>query len=82
MALVAPRVVTPTGPSWLARYEAARSPLDLGPIEGKVAPGGRVSYVPSAAIVLRRAAAAQMCFDERLEAGEDVDLVWRLVEAG
>jgi mycofactocin system glycosyltransferase len=82
VALVAPRVVTPTGPSWLARYEAARSPLDLGPIEGKVAPGGRVSYVPSAAIVLRRAAAAQMCFDERLEAGEDVDLVWRLVEAG
>lgn len=82
VALVAPRVVTPTGPSWLARYEAARSPLDLGPTEGKVAPGGRVSYVPSAAIVLRRAAAAGMCFDERLEAGEDVDLVWRLVEAG
>jgi mycofactocin system glycosyltransferase len=82
VALVAPRIVTPPGPSWLARYEAARSPLDLGATEGKVAPGALVSYVPSAAIVLRRAAVAPSCFDERMEAGEDVDLVWRLFEAG
>jgi mycofactocin system glycosyltransferase len=82
VALVAPRVVTPPGPSWLARYESARSPLDLGPDEGRVAPGTRLSYVPSAAIVVRRAAVAGVCFDERLGAGEDVDLVWRLVEAG
>jgi mycofactocin system glycosyltransferase len=82
VALVAPRVVTAPGPSWLARYEAARSPLDLGPTEGRVAPGTRTSYVPSAAIVVRRAAIPGACFDERLGAGEDVDLVWRLVEAG
>lgn len=82
VALVAPRVVTPTGSSPLARYESARSPLDLGTAEGRVAPGTRVSYVPSAAIVVRRAAMAGACFDERLGAGEDVDLVWRLVEAG
>jgi mycofactocin system glycosyltransferase len=82
VALVAPRIVTPPGPSWLAQYEAARSPLDLGPTEGKVAPGALVSYVPSAAIVVRRAVVAPSCFDERLEAGEDVDLVWRLIEAG
>jgi mycofactocin system glycosyltransferase len=82
VALVAPRVVTPTGSSGLARYESARSPLDLGTAEGRVAPGTRVSYVPSAAIVVRRAAMAGACFDERLGAGEDVDLVWRLVEAG
>jgi mycofactocin system glycosyltransferase len=82
VAMVAPRVVTPSGPSCLARYEAARSPLDLGAAEGKVTPGARVSYVPSAAMVVRRAAVARSCFDERLEVGEDVDLVWRLVEAG
>jgi mycofactocin system glycosyltransferase len=82
VAMVAPRVVTPPGPSWLDRYEAARSPLDLGAVEGKVAPGTRISYVPSAAMVVRRAAVAGGCFDERLGAGEDVDLVWRLVEAG
>jgi mycofactocin system glycosyltransferase len=82
VALVAPRIVTPPGRSWLARYETARSPLDLGPHEARVAPGGRVSYVPSAAIIVRRDATTGSCFDERLEAGEDVDFVWRLVQAG
>jgi mycofactocin glycosyltransferase len=82
VALVAPRVVSPDGPSALARYESARCALDLGPDEGPVAPGRRVGYVPSAAIVLRRAAVLPHCFDERLAVGEDVDLVWRLVEAG
>jgi mycofactocin glycosyltransferase len=38
--------------------------------------------VPSAAMVIRRAATTGRCFDERLGAGEDVDLVWRLVSAG
>lgn len=82
VALVAPRVVTPSGPTWLSVYESARSPLDLGPDEGRVAPGTRLSYVPSAAMVLRRAAVSGRCFDERLAAGEDVDLVWRLVAGG
>jgi mycofactocin glycosyltransferase len=82
VALVAPRVVTPAGPSVLSRYEAACSALDLGTDEGPVGPGRRVGYVPSAAIVVRRAAVPGRCFDERLAVGEDVDLVWRLVEAG
>jgi len=82
VALVAPRVVTRHGSSWLERYESARSPLDLGDHEGPVGPGRAVAYVPSAAIVLRRAATPQPCFDPELRVGEDVDLVWRLVEAG
>ncbi len=83
VALVAPRVITPfSNRSWLARYEAARSPLDLGPREGLVGPGRHVSYVPSAAIVLRRSVASGPLFDEQLTVGEDVDLVWRLVDAG
>jgi mycofactocin system glycosyltransferase len=83
VALAAPRVVTPpSGRSWLARYEAARSPLDLGSREGLVGPGRRISYVPSAAIVLRRSVASGPLFDEQLAVGEDVDLVWRLVGAG
>src|SRR5699024_4575138 len=40
----------------LARYEEVRSSLDLGPVPGPVVPGAPVSYVPSAAIVVRRAA--------------------------
>jgi len=82
VAAVAPRVVTPPTRSWIGRYEAVRSPLDLGRREGRVAPGSRISYVPTAALVLRRSAVTAPCFDETLAAGEDVDLVWRLAAAG
>ncbi|HEY2214144.1 MAG TPA: glycosyltransferase family 2 protein, partial [Acidimicrobiales bacterium] len=42
----------------------------------------RISYVPSAALVVRRAATSLPFFDPALRGGEDVDLVWRLTEAG
>lgn len=81
---VAPRVRSlPGDGSVLDRYERARSPLDLGPAEGRVAPGARVAYVPSALLLVRRSALDQVGgFDASLRTGEDVDLVWRLVEAG
>jgi mycofactocin system glycosyltransferase len=83
VAAVAPRVASalPTGrvASLLARYESARSPLDLGPRPGPVRPGSRISYVPSAALLIRRELVG---FDPALRFGEDVDLVWRLVAAG
>jgi mycofactocin system glycosyltransferase len=41
-----------------------------------------VPFVPSAALAVRRAALAGGGFDEALRGGEDVDLVWRLVDAG
>ncbi len=80
---VAPRIASPPGGSVLARYESARSSLDLGPLPGPVRPGSRTGYVPTAALVVRRTAlAAAGGFDERLRFGEDVDLVWRLIAAG
>lgn len=81
--LVAPRVLgVDAGPaSVVARYEAARSSLDLGPHPALVRPRGWVSYVPSACLVARTDALAGG-FDERLEVAEDVDLVWRVVAAG
>jgi mycofactocin system glycosyltransferase len=80
---VAPRVRSVEGPSVLERYEELRSPLDLGDAEGPVRPGSRVSYVPSAALVVRfNALLAHNGFDEGMRFGEDVDLVWRLHEAG
>ena len=88
---VAPRVVAARGVSdggaitrTLARYDAARSPLDLGGRPARVAPGSRVSYVPAAALVLRRSALGDAApfFDESLRYGEDVDLIWRLIDAG
>lgn len=85
VGLVAPRVRADAGAGGAAieRYDTLRSPLDMGAAPARVAPGTRVAYVPSAAIVMRlddwRDAGG---FDETLRVGEDVDLVWRLVASG
>lgn len=69
--------------AWLTRYEQVRSPLDLGPDPGPVRPDGKVTYLPSAALVVRRSALEAVAgFDETMPVGEDVDLVWRLVAGG
>jgi mycofactocin glycosyltransferase len=85
VAAAAPRMVAvPAGPSWAARYTTAACCLDLGVAEARVVPGTRVAYVPTAALVVRRAALAGggSVFDPALRWGEDVDLVWRLHAAG
>jgi mycofactocin glycosyltransferase len=84
VALVAPRIVGLAQTHHLvARYEAVRSSLDLGQREAPVIPYTSVSYVPSAAIICRTTALRDIGgFDETLRSGEDVDLCWRLVEAG
>jgi mycofactocin system glycosyltransferase len=83
VAAVAPRV-TPEddGRSLLERYEATRSSLDMGGQPELVRPGARLGFVPSAALVVRRSALHPGGFDEELRLGEDVDLVWRLADAG
>jgi mycofactocin system glycosyltransferase len=85
VALVAPRVRTPAGRSARARYDRARSPLDLGDRPGPVAARSRVAYVPAAALVCRTGALRSLDppgFDPELAVGEDVDLCWRLSDAG
>jgi mycofactocin glycosyltransferase len=127
VAAVAPRVRPITGPGSAGRYLGARAPLDMGPQEGRVLPLTRLSYVPTAALLVRRAAVDADTpgtdfpagprsstrrsstgpsntgpsstdpsrtepsstgpvgagpFDADLRYGEDVDLVWRLAEAG
>lgn len=81
VAVVAPRVVGAGGPGVLARYEQGAGPLDLGRHPGPVEPGARVGHVP-AAVLLARVADLGAGFDETLRVGEDVDLVWRLADAG
>lgn len=72
VGLVAPRVIG-----------EAHSPLDLGEELARIRAGTRVSYVPTAAIVMRTDAFDDIGgFDERLRFGEDVDAVWRLDDAG
>ena len=84
VVLIAPRVGAPPGPtSVVARYEEVNSPLDLGPDRGVVARGARIGYVPAATMLARvDALRAVDGFDLTLEVGEDVDLVWRLVQRG
>ena len=88
VAAAAPRLVAvPAGPGWAGRYTTAACCLDLGSAEARVVPGTRVAYVPTAALVVRRAALTPAAgtggvFDPALRWGEDVDLVWRLHDAG
>lgn len=83
LGAVAPRVRATPGPGMLARYEQAHSPLDMGPHPARVAPGTRLTYLPTAALLVRvEALLAVGGFDPDLRFGEDVDLIWRLIDAG
>jgi mycofactocin system glycosyltransferase len=81
VAAVAPRIQGTGGPRARDRFEVSHSPLDLGASSALVVPGARVSYVPSASLVVRRSAFGDG-FDATLRIGEDVDFVWRLHDAG
>jgi mycofactocin glycosyltransferase len=79
---VAPRIVPhQEGMTWLGRYEGASSTLDMGARPSIVRPGARVSYVPGAALVVRKAAAGAG-FAAGMHVGEDVDFVRRMAAAG
>lgn len=84
VVLVGPRVVGRSAgsrPRWYGRYETHDSSLTLGNRPGSVRPGAAVAWLPSACLV-GRTAALGAGFDQRLRVGEDVDLVWRLTDAG
>lgn len=92
VAAVGPRIVPVTTPPEaprhpapdpvLTRFEAAHSELDMGPRPQLVTHGGRLGYLPSAALLVRREALPPDPFDEQLRVGEDVDLIWRLIDSG
>ncbi|MRH86744.1 mycofactocin system glycosyltransferase [Nocardia sp. SYP-A9097] len=83
VAAVAPRILTLRATTSAGRYGEVAGSLDMGAHEGRVVPGTRIAYVPSAALVVRRDALRDIgVFDEDLRYGEDVDLIWRLHEAG
>ncbi|MGI8667542.1 MAG: mycofactocin biosynthesis glycosyltransferase MftF [Jatrophihabitans sp.] len=91
VAAVAPRIVALPAAGWAGRLSQARCGLDLGPQPARVLPTGRVRYLPTAALLVRRSSLLAVGqpphggsgpFDERLRVGEDVDLIWRLHGAG
>ena len=87
VAVAAPRITGRAAPTTAGRYTEANSALDLGDRPGRVMPGSAISYVPTAALLARREALLEVAgdgpvFDESMRVGEDVDLIWRLHEAG
>jgi mycofactocin system glycosyltransferase len=87
VGFVAPRVASGPavdgGDRRVARYEERHSPLDLGAEPARIVAGTRVSYVPAAALLVRKDALDEVGgFDPTLRCGEDVDAVWRLAAAG
>jgi mycofactocin system glycosyltransferase len=87
VAAAAPRITGLAPDTWPGRYTCASGALDLGGRPARVMPNTRVSYVPTAALLVRRSALAACArdgavFEPALRTGEDVDLIWRLHEAG
>ncbi len=83
VALVASRIVNRgQGHGLLDAYETRHGALDGGFDPTTVEPGALLESVPSAAIVIRRSALDGQGFDENLRIGEDLDLIWRLVQSG
>lgn len=67
----------------LDRYEAVMSSLNLGRRAMSGGAGGDTFYLPSCNLLLRRTAfVAAGGFRAELQVGEDVDLTWRLRDAG
>ncbi|MGY2001353.1 mycofactocin biosynthesis glycosyltransferase MftF [Blastococcus sp. SYSU DS1024] len=83
LAVVGPRIVPLAGAArgWTSPYEDVAGALDMGPQPAAVRPLSAVSYLPSAALLVRRSALGAG-FDEAMRVAEDVDLVWRLAAAG
>ena len=86
-----PRVTSPNRQGPVGRFESKNSALDMNAASQLaeasqpqlVGPQRVVRYLPTAALaVLNDAIREVNGFDEAMRTGEDVDFVWRLVEAG
>ena len=83
VVVAAPQIVALAGTGSAGWFEQRVCALDLGHTPSEVGPGRAVSYVPSAALLVRAETfAAVGGFDERMHVGEDVDLVWRIAAHG
>jgi mycofactocin glycosyltransferase len=81
VGIVAPRVASIDDDSLIGQYEAVSSPLDMGNQPARIAPLSRVSYVPSAVVMVRTEAFHAIGgFLTTLRFGEDVDFVWRMID--
>ena len=80
---VAPRITCVNDGTFTGEFESHHSPLDLGCIPALVRPMSRVSYLPATVLVLNVQSIRTVGgFDDSIRVGEDVDLIWRLIENG
>lgn len=70
------------GTGTIELYEETRSELDMGAEPSRVVYGVPVGWLPSASVIVRRSAVTDPPFEPGLRVGEDVDLFWRMDEAG
>ncbi len=64
-------------------YEQVRSPLHMGNSSAEIAPNSLVPYVPTCNALVRKEAFLQVNgFSEEMRFGEDVDLIWRVLQKG
>lgn len=83
IAAVAPRVRPDVrGDSAIELYEETRSELDMGAVPSRVVYGVPVGWLPSASVIVRRSSTSSPPFEPEMRVGEDVDLFWRMEEAG
>jgi mycofactocin system glycosyltransferase len=83
MGIVGGRVDAPPVTGWIAAYEAACSPLDMGEYGGEVGPTEAVAYLPTCNLLVdRQLLLTQGGFDAAMKLGEDVDFVWRALRTG
>jgi mycofactocin system glycosyltransferase len=80
---VAPRITCVDDGTFTGEFESHHSPLDLGSVPALVRPMSRVSYLPATVLVFNvQSLRAVGGFDDSMRIGEDVDLIWRLIENG
>ncbi len=83
IGIVGGRVVAPPADGRIAAFEAVRSPLDMGVVEGPVGPRAAIQYLPTCNLVVKRdLLLAQGGFNSSMRVGEDVDFVWRALSSG
>ena len=70
------------GDSSIELYEETRSEIDMGAEPSRVVYGVPVGWLPSASVIVRRAAVTNPPFAPDMRVGEDVDLFWRMHETG
>lgn len=82
-AIVGGRVVATPAIGPVAAFEAVRSPLDMGPVAGRVGPEAAVAYLPTCNFLVRRdVLLAHGGFAAEMRVGEDVDFCWRVLGSG